>query len=98
MSWNGYPIGIRNFLINKLKLKYKSSPSKTIAPSDADLPRVWVRLSYLGKCGESLVKSCVSKIRRYVQNAIKFIIVYDTKKVSYFCSNKGKPIDAFTNV
>ena len=90
MSWNGYPIGIRNFLVNKLKLKYKSSPSTTIAASDADLPKVWVRLSYLGKRGESLVKSCVSKIRRYLHNPIKFIIVYDTKKVSYFCSNKDK--------
>ena len=90
MSWNGYPIGIKNFLINKLELKYKSSPSTTIAASDADLPRVWVRLPYLGKRGESLVKSCVSKIRRYLQNPIKFIIVYDTKKVSYFCSNKDK--------
>ena len=36
MSWNGYPVRIRNFLINKLKLKYKSSPSTTIA----DLPKV----------------------------------------------------------
>ena len=71
MSWNGYPIGIRNFLINKLKLKYKSSSSTTIAASDADLPKVWVRLPYLGKRGESLVKSCVSKIRRYLQNPIK---------------------------
>ena len=64
MSWNGYPIGIRNFLINKLKLKYKSSPSTTIVALDVDLPRAWVRLRHLGKHSESLVKSCVSKIRR----------------------------------
>ena len=84
MSWNGYPLGIRNFLINKLKLKYKSSPSTTIATSDADLPKVWVRLPYLGKRGESLVKSYVSKIRRYLQNPIKFIVVYGTENVSYY--------------
>ena len=79
-----------NFLINKLKLKYKSSPSTTIAASDADLPKVWVRLPYLGKRGESLVKYCVSKIRRSLQNPIIFIIVYDTKKFLIFVPTRTK--------
>ena len=70
MSWNSW-----NFLINKLKLKYKSSPSTTIATSDADLPIVWVHLPHFGECSESLVKPCISKIQHYLQNPIKFIII-----------------------
>ena len=54
------------------------------------MPNIWVRLPYLSKRGDSLVKFCVSKIRRYLQNPIKFIIIYDIKKVSYFCPNKDK--------
>ena len=81
MSWNGYHIAIRNFLINKLKQKYKSSPLTTIAASDADLPNIWVRLPCLGKYRESLVKSCIYKIQHYLQIPIKFIIFHDTKKL-----------------
>ena len=111
-SWNGYAVGISNFLINKLKLKYKS------AASDADLPRVWVYLPYLGKGGKSLVKSCI--IYRILLNSLsfmtlkKFLIFVPTRTkfrsylvVMSFMKSLvqdawklilAKPIDAFTNV
>ena len=33
MSWNGYPIRVRNFLIRKLKTKYENNSTPT---SNAD--------------------------------------------------------------
>ena len=33
--------------------------------------------------GENLVNSCISKIHRYLKYSVKFIVIYNTKKVSY---------------
>ena len=62
MSWNGYPKRIRNFLIGKLKRKYNTPSS--IPPQNSsindNLPKIWIRIPYLGKQSENLVKSCIS--------------------------------------
>ena len=64
MSWNGYPKQVRNLLIYKLKCKCNSaaSPSSQTSSTDDNLPKVWIRIPYLGKQGENLIRSCVSKI------------------------------------
>ena len=35
-------------------------------------------------------KSCVNKAQRFLFKPVKFITIYDTKKLSYFVSNKNK--------
>ena len=92
MSWNGYPKQVRNFLIDKLKCKYNTSfsiPPQNSSIND-NLPKIWIRIPYLGKQSENLVKSCISEIRRQFTNPVKFVIIFNTKKVSYFTSTKDK--------
>ena len=95
MSWNGYPTRVRNFSINKLKCKCNSSFSISSQKSflDDNLLKVSLRTPYLGKRGESLAKSCVSKLHRYLKNPIRFITIYNTKNVSYFTSTKDKILE-----
>ena len=59
-------------------------------PVNDNLPKLWIRIPYLGKRTENLVNSCLKKIRRCLIHPVKFIIIYDTKKISYFISNKDK--------
>ena len=43
MSWNGYPKGITNFLIAKLKHNYASDTRHLQEPLDEDnLPKIWI--------------------------------------------------------
>ena len=53
-------------------------------------PKVWVRVPYLGKRGETLVKYCLKKIQKCLIVPVNFIVIYDTEKFSYFFSNKDK--------
>ena len=46
--------------------------------------------SFFGKQGEYLVKKLICKIQRHHTKPVKFIVVYQTKKVSYFLSKKDK--------
>ena len=95
MSWNGYPNRIKNFLIDKLKRKC-NSPQSTHTPVTVDnVLIIRIRLPYLGTRGENLINSCIKKIRRCLTQPVKFIIIYDTKKISYFTSNKDK-VPAFS--
>ena len=49
------------------------------------------RLEYSrGKQSEFLVKKLLKKIQRNLTHAVKFVVIYDTKKVSYFLPKKDK--------
>ena len=98
MSWNGYPTNIRNFLNRKLKTKYENYSRlihliRLIAMPTLRLmktAKIWIQIPYLGNRGENVIKSCTSKIRRFLSNPVKFIIIYDIKRISVFVSNKDK--------
>ena len=47
-------------------------------------PKIWIRISFLGKQGEFLVKKLLKKIQRNLTDAVKLVVICDTKKVSYF--------------
>jgi hypothetical protein len=47
-------------------------------------------LNYLGNRGENIIKSCTSKIQRFLTKPVKFIVIYDTKRTSIFVSNKDR--------
>ena len=93
MSWNGYPISIRNFLICKLKTKYENcstSTSNADSLTDENIAKIWIKIPYLENRGENIIKSCTSKIQRFLTKPVKFIIINDTKRISFFVSNKDK--------
>ena len=92
MFWNGYPKSIQNFLMKKLKTKYSdSSTSVTVNEDTVDnLPKIWIRIPYLVSRGDFVSKLCLNKIQRFRSKPVKFITIYDTKKLSYFVSNKDK--------
>ena len=91
MSWNGFPRAVRNLLISKLKNKFSTNQSRTNLFHENDTrPKVWVPVPYLGKRGETLVKNFLKKIQRCLTVTVNFIVIYDTKKFSYFLSNKDK--------
>ena len=71
MAWNGFPANHRSAILKKLKLKYKinepTTNSKTFSgndsnnTSDENIPKIWVRVPFLGKQGEYLVKELIRK-------------------------------------
>ena len=52
--------------------------------------KIWIRIPYLGNRGENIIKSCTSKTQRFLTQPIKSIVIYDTKRISFFVSNKDK--------
>ena len=64
MSWNGFPANGRFSIICKLKAKYEVSSSANCSkhniyeipsqndPSDDTIPRIWLRIPFMGKQGE----------------------------------------------
>ena len=72
-----------------LRREYKDDGCGTQYITDDDnIPKVWIRIPYLEIQGENLLSSCLKKIRRCLNQLIKFIVIYNTKKVSYFISNE----------
>ena len=49
---------------------------------------IWLRLPYAGHIGESIVNRLVRKLTRCFREPARFKILYRTKKLSSFCSNK----------
>ena len=67
--WNGFPANVRFSIIRKLKTKYQVNSSKDSSnhntnelvstqndSSDDARPKIWIRIPFLGKQGEFLVK------------------------------------------
>ena len=52
------------------------------------LQRFGFKCLYIGPIGEKFAKKCISKLRKCSKKELKFILMYDTKKVAFFCSNK----------
>ena len=85
-SWNGYPKNARNALLHRLSRNNR----RVNNDEDDQFIKLYFRLPYAGLKGEQLVKSCIRKMRRFLKTNVKFIVLYDTKKISYFCTNKDK--------
>ena len=100
MPWNGFPANFRCAILRKLKSKhnsndsapYSNTSSENISNNIADenISKIWVRIPFLGKQGEYLVKKLIRKLQRNLTKPVKFIVIYQTKKVSYFLSKKDK--------
>ena len=92
MSWNGFPRTIRSLLISKLKNKPANArqTQNNICDENDARPKIWLHIPYLSRQGESLVKKCLKKLQRNLNVSVNFIVIYNTKKLSYFLSNKDK--------
>ena len=76
MSWNGFPANVRFSIIRKLKAKYEVNSNTYCSKhntdelppqndfSDDPRPKIWIRIPFLGKQGEFLVKKLLRKIQR----------------------------------
>ena len=84
MSWNGFPKYVRKSLLNRL---CRNNGNRTPVNEDADVPKIWLSLPYAGLKGETLVKSLIRKLRRYLKD-VKIIVRQNNKKLSFFCSTK----------
>ena len=86
MSWNGFPKYVGRSIIKKTLQKKKGAVTDK---SELDeIPKIWFRIPYIGPTGEQLAKRCISKLKRCSKEDLNFILLYDTKKLSFFCSNK----------
>ena len=92
MSWNGFPRAIRSLLIAKLRDKHSNQREQlsSFDHENDDRPKIWMRIPYLGKRGETLVKKCIKKIRRNLTQSVNFMVIYENKKIAYFLPNKDK--------
>jgi hypothetical protein len=68
-SWNGYPRRLANKLIQSFTPKPSPNDNITINTEDnvTDPPKIWIRLPFIGKRGNILIKSCTTKITRLLK-------------------------------
>ena len=74
-----------------------SSENNSNNIADENISKIWVRIPFLGKQGEYLVKKLIRKLQHNLTKPVKFIVIYQTKKVSYFLSKKDKIPDSERN-
>ena len=94
MSWNGFP----RYVSRKLIKKFSTHVTRT--PNNEELETIWLRLPYAGMKGECLIKTLTRKLKRcFKTKAVKFTVLYQTNKVSAYCSTKDKlPREQLSNL
>ena len=99
-SWNSFPLFTCNRLIEKTLSKLdKNDESDTT--TDENTFTVWLKIPYLGDCGQNLVKSLERKLRRNLKKDKRLVFKssFSTSKVSMFANNKDKtPMMSKSNV
>ena len=95
MSWNGFPKHVGRSLLNRLTKEKVNPPTEP----EPETPSLWLNVPYAGSKGESLVKSLVRKLRRYLKKDTRFVIRYKNKTLSFLCSTKDKiPTEQRSNI
>ena len=98
MAWNGFLANVRMAILKKLRTQHNiANPSDTAErvisndiTAEENIPKVWLRIPYLGKQGEYLVKKLISKLKRNLTKQVKFIVIYQTKRSHISCREKTK--------
>ena len=91
MSWNGYPNYISKALLHRLKPNIRNRDViNEINNNKENETEIFFRLPCAGLKGKQLVKHCLKKIRRCLKINVKFVVIYDTKKISFYCNVKHK--------
>ena len=102
MAWNCYPQHVIRDIIHNFDENRHTNPTnlneQQLDEKD-DIPAIWLRIPYIGPQGESLVSKCISKLKGCMKNKnIKFIVMYNTKKIAFFCSKKIKLQIAYAQI
>ena len=82
MSWNGFSNYISKALLHRLKSNARNRDVINETNNNKEnITEIFFRLSYAWSKGEQLVKHCLKKIRRCLKLNVKFVVIYDTKKI-----------------
>ena len=77
----------------------KKSIKKDNVVEDESIKTIWIRLPYMGNHGESLTNKLLRKLRRCFKIDVKFKVLYDTRKLSSFCTTKDRiPFNQMSSV
>jgi hypothetical protein len=60
-----------------------------------DLPKIWIRLPFIGRYGNILTKKFINKTRRLLKSPCKFILNWRTTNPNCFLSCKDKTPDEY---
>ena len=88
MSWNNFRKHICKSLL-KIVCK-ESSKQETSIVNKNNILTIWIRLPDIVSKGEHLLKKCIRKVKRNCSIDIKFVILYNTKNISNYCTVKEK--------
>ena len=88
MSWNGFPNYFSKPLLHCLKSN-STIPSSNNRIEETDIPEIIFHLPYAGKVGEQLLKCCLKKVKCLNSN-VKFRVLYNKKKMLFYCNIKEK--------
>ena len=82
MPWNGFSNYISKALLHRLKSNVRNRDViNEINNNKENVTEIFFRLPHAGSNGEQLVKHCLKKIRRCLKINVKFVVIYDTKKI-----------------
>ena len=91
MSRNGFPNYISKALLHRLKSNVRNRDIiNEINNNKENVAEIFFHLSYAGSKDKQLVKHCLKKIRLCLKINVKFVVVYDTKNISFYCNVKVK--------
>ena len=73
------------------RLKSNSTiPSSNNSIKKNDVPEIIFLIPYAEKVGKQLLKHCLKKVKRSLNSNVKFRVIYDTEKMSYYCNIEDK--------
>ena len=81
ISRNGYPGYIKSKIFKRLENKKHAKNTDTLEQDN--IATFFCRLPYAGVHGEKIIKNLVRKLKRHIDEPLKFRNIYRKKKLSY---------------
>ena len=78
MSWKGHPRYIRNKIIKRLENKKNTKNTDTL--EQENIATILCRTPYAGVQAEKLIKNLVRKLKRLIDEPLKFRSIYHTQE------------------
>ena len=88
MSQNDFPKCVRKSLLKRFAKKPPIKEKNFV--NENKVPTIWIRLPYTGNKVEHLLKQQIRKVKRSCATDIKFVILYNAKKIPCYCTVKDK--------
>ena len=89
-AWNGYPRNVVNGIIKHVLPN--NDNNNTYNDNEIDDIRIYIKIKYSEETAARLVKHCMKKLYKCFKNEkrVKFVLQYETTKLSYFTNTKDK--------